>query len=248
MGGPRPVTEAELHAFVDGALDPADTERVSAWLREHEEDARSVRAWREDVTLLRAAYADVAVPSVPLAQTRAPRRLSWAAAASVAVIAFGLGTGAGYLSADRTTSGKALPPWAGASVSAHKVYVSEVRHPVEVPATEREHLVGWLSKRMDAVIKVPDLSEEGLRLLGGRLLPYEGMPSAMLMYEDEAGNRFSVFAVRSGGAPETAFRVWEQGGVSAVYWIDGALGYILVGDSDRRRLIELAHAVHQSLT
>ena len=41
---------------------------------------------------------------------------------------------------------------------AYNVYTPEVRHPVEVPGEEREHLIGWLSKRMGHPINAPQLA------------------------------------------------------------------------------------------
>lgn len=248
MSGAPPVSDAELHAFVDGALAAADRARVEAWLHEHAEEAARVRAWRDDVQLLREAYADVAVPGAPSHRLLSPRRFAFARAAAIAVVAFGLGVGLGATGSGRLEPEAVPPLWAEAGVSAHKVFVSEVRHPVEVAAADREHLVGWLSKRIGAPLEPPDLSGEGLTLLGGRLVADDGAPSAMLMYEDASGNRLSLLVAHRQGFSETAFRVWEESGVSAVYWIDGPLGYILVGEVDRARLIQIAHKVHAAFT
>ena len=52
-----PVTEEELHAFVDGEL-PADRqEAVAAWLSAHPEQAALVAAWRAQAESIRAATA-----------------------------------------------------------------------------------------------------------------------------------------------------------------------------------------------
>ena len=57
------------------------------------------------------------------------------------------------------------------ALKAHKLYVVEVRHPVEVPGAERAHMTKWLSKRVGQQLQVPDLSAMNLKLVGGRLLP-----------------------------------------------------------------------------
>ena len=55
-----PVTEDELHAFVDGEL-PADRrDAVEAWLASHPEDAALVAAWRKQAELIRSRYGAVA--------------------------------------------------------------------------------------------------------------------------------------------------------------------------------------------
>ena len=55
-----PVTEDELHAYVDGEL-PADRrEAVEAWLANHPDDAARVAAWRAQADAIRARYGAVA--------------------------------------------------------------------------------------------------------------------------------------------------------------------------------------------
>ena len=47
--------------------------------------------------------------------------------------------------------------------------VVEVRHPVEVPGSERTHMTQWLTKRLGYEQRIPDLQSIGLKLVGGRL-------------------------------------------------------------------------------
>ncbi len=60
-----PVTEEELHAYVDGEL-PADRhEAVAAWLSAHPDQAALVGAWRTQADSIRARYGAVANEPVP---------------------------------------------------------------------------------------------------------------------------------------------------------------------------------------
>jgi len=240
-----PVTDADLNAYLDGELDAASRARVEAWLAEHPDDAARLSAWREDMRLLREAYADVAAPRLAARRARGAGRIALPAAAALALAAFLGGAGLGYLAADRPDQPAPPQRLAETGIAAHRVFASEVRHPVEVPAADREHLVGWLSKRLGAPLDPPDLGAAGLTLLGGRLVPDGGSPAAMLMYEDAGGARYSLLVTRRDGRRETAFRVVEADGLAAIHWIDGALGYMLVGEADRARLTEIAHSIHE---
>jgi len=51
-----PVTDGELHAYVDGELPPDRSEAVEAWLASHPEDAGRVAAWRVQAEAIRARY------------------------------------------------------------------------------------------------------------------------------------------------------------------------------------------------
>jgi len=90
------------------------------------------------------------------------------------------------------------------ALEAYKLYVVEIRHPVEVPGSEEAHLVQWLSKRLGYEVRAPDLGRIGLKLIGGRLLPGgSGAGAALLMYEGPSGERFTIYCSRA-GTPETA--------------------------------------------
>ena len=96
-----PVSEDELHAYVDGEL-PADRfGAVEAWLRTHPEAAAQVAAWRTMSDQLHAKYDGVADEPVPAhlnvdILSRPPRRVAYAAIAAT-LAAFLIGGGAGYV-------------------------------------------------------------------------------------------------------------------------------------------------------
>src|SRR5690348_18236130 len=100
-----PVTEDELHAYIDGEL-PADRkEAVATWLATYPEQAALVASWREQAESVRARYGAIAEEPVPdrlkldqlIIRERANGR-SWAAmAAAAAVAAFVVGGAAGWM-------------------------------------------------------------------------------------------------------------------------------------------------------
>ena len=51
-------TDDELHAYVDGRLDPARRAAVAAWLEAHPEQAAQVEGWKRDAERLRALAAN----------------------------------------------------------------------------------------------------------------------------------------------------------------------------------------------
>src|SRR5258708_37498774 len=66
MTDPRiPVTEDELHAYVDGELPPERRSDVEAWLAAHADDAERVQSWRATADALHARYDTVASEPVP---------------------------------------------------------------------------------------------------------------------------------------------------------------------------------------
>src|SRR5690606_32247223 len=123
-------------------------------------------------------------------------------------------------------------------------YVREVRHPAEVGANEREHLVNWLGNRIETQFTAPELEALGFELVGGRLLPVAGAPGAMLMYENDQGDRATILLARNSGARDTAFQFSSGKGVNSFRWVDGPLAYAISGFLDRPALEEISRAVY----
>ena len=128
----------------------------------------------------------------------------------------------------------------------------EVRHPVEVEASQQQHLVQWLSKRLNRQLKVPNLSATGYELVGGRLLPGENGARAQFMYQNAAGERVTLYVGAVDGSnaksmDETAFRFTNEAGIASFYWVDQGFGYALSGKLPRQGLLVLAESVYKQL-
>ena len=246
----RPISENDLQAYIDGRLAPARVAEVDAWLAERPEDAAHIAAQRQDREALKAAYAPIAAEPVPARLVsefeRGPRQIWRRAAAAVLIFAAGAAAGwaGGYFGRPAEPERRDV---VRAAIGAHRVFVPEVRHPVEVAANEEAHLVQWLSKKLGHPLKAPDLSASGFRLVGGRLLSENGRPAALFMYENSAGQRITIHCVAEPGAGQTAFLYRKIDNVSAFYWIDEKLAYAVIGAVDREKLYEVARAVYAAL-
>lgn len=244
-----PILEADLHAYVDGELPAERRAAVEAWLAANSHDAARVAAWQAQADLVKARYASVAQePNPPRLDVDrlARRERRWLPLAAAAVVAaFLLGGLAGWFGRETWAGGvSGLPVFTTDAIDAHKLYVVEVRHPVEVAGSEQAHLVQWLSKRLGYDVRAPDLGAIGLKLVGGRLLPgASGAGAALLMYEGPSGERFTIYCARS-RAPETALRYQVAGSVAAFYWVDDNKGFVVSGPADRDRLLKVAQSVY----
>jgi len=246
-----PVSEGELHAYVDGEIDAERRPAVEAWLAAHPDDMARVTAWRALADAIRARYGAVATEPVParlsLRQIERADR-SWAGlAAAVTIAAFLVGGAAGWTVHDVTTPRSSAAATSTAeAVDAYKLYVVEVRHPVEVPGNEEAHLTQWLSKRVGYQLRIPDLSPVGLKLVGGRLLPGPRGAAAFFMYESTTGERFTLYSTRAGG-PDSALRYNDDGKVGALYWADSDVAYVVNGEANRERLHKVAETVYAQI-
>src|SRR5262249_2088109 len=144
-----PVTEEELHAYVDGELPTDRLASVEAWLATHPDDMARVAGWRSLADAIRARYGGVGSEPMPAGLSR--RQIeragrSWrTVAAAAAIAAFVAGGFAGWVARGVTTAPRTDTTFTADALDAYKVYVVEVRHPVEVPASEEAHLGQWLA-------------------------------------------------------------------------------------------------------
>jgi anti-sigma factor RsiW len=253
-GQDGPVTEADLHAWLDGELPSSRWPVVEAHLDANPEDLERIEAYRRHKDMLRRVFAIPPEPAaVPAAATLEPaprrswRRLAGAAAAAMLLVVGGA-AGGWFARGAMAPAGPApaTARFVADAVTAHEVYVAEVRHPVEVAADQEAHLVTWLSKRLGAPLSAPSLAAAGFQLVGGRLLPGAVGPAAQFMYEDGGGRRITLY-VRPHAAADSAFRLAEQGRVSAFHWEDKGLAWALLGEIDRAALLDLAHKVYDAL-
>lgn len=244
-------TDELLHAYADNALADEERREVEHWLAQDPDAARRVRTYLEQNAALHALFDPVLAEPHSLRLTPSRRSAANAGRWLALAATLTLGIGIGFASRGWLGPAGGSPAIARAAALAHAAYVPEVRHPVEVTAAEEQHLVAWLSKRLDAPLRAPSLAAHGYQLLGGRLLPptsgRDPAPLALLMYENAQGKRLSLLVKREASNAETSFRFSEDQGARVFYWIDGPFGYALAGDLERGELQRIARAVYQQL-
>ncbi|MFM0596597.1 MULTISPECIES: anti-sigma factor family protein [Paraburkholderia] len=252
-----------LSAWVDDELPAAERAALEAKLEQHPQAAARVAAWRAQKAALRVLCgaplrreyderADAtSEPGFIVVRRAAPWWQRVGIAACWLVAGAGIALALGPL-APRLTGGAwgglggQPPSFAERADVAYAVYTPERRHPVEVAASDEEHLITWLSKRLNRPLSVPSLQEYGYSLVGGRLLPGEAGPAAQFMYENAGGARLTLY-VTGIARDETAFRLFRDGNRRTFYWISDGMGYALSGPIAEGKLRSIAVDVCSAL-
>ncbi len=269
-----PVTEADLHAYVDRQLPSARRLQVEHYLHEHPEERARVEDWQQQNARLRDMLAPVMDEPLPMGLPLRPAHsaMPWrslAAGLLVAVISAGAAwsvrgavdakaiqlANAGRPAAPTPesaqllpASGTALSGFAQRAAIAHGVYSPDVRRPVEIGAEQEQALVTWLTKRTGANVRPPALQALGYHLMGGRLLPGGSGPVAQFMYESGSGLRLTLYVTREVALQNDAqFRFGQEGPVNVFYWVENHLGYAIAAEADRTELMRVSQAVYQHL-
>lgn len=236
----RPISEDDLQASVDGALDGQRMAEVAAYLAEHPAEAQRIDTYSKQRAMLRAALQPIADEPVPPelnlsrlisahAGARRPRSVvGWQSLAAALLLSIG-GAGGWAL------RGPAVPPKAGIAslareaAESYAVYAPDLGRPVEIKANEEAQLVKWGSRRLERPVSVPDLSGSGFQFIGGRVVPTPHGPAVLYMFDNGKGVRLVMLTRNMAIDRDTPMRQQAQGPIGSVSWSRDGLGFSLVG-------------------
>jgi anti-sigma factor RsiW len=251
----RPVSEDDLHGYVDDRLAPGRRAEVEAYLEAHPEIAARVADYRSQNEALREAFAPAAAAPIPpdlnlermVAAHRARTSFAgWRLAASLA-LTLGAGATGGWL-----VRGMSNPPQAGVAALSreaadnYKVYAADRARPVEISGEQQAVLTEWISHRLQRPVATPDLTSAGYNLMGGRLVATAHGPAGLFLYQNAEGVRLAVFVRVMGERDRNASMAnHDVNGVESVAWADDGLGYDLAGPVQAGALRPIANAVRR---
>lgn len=248
-----PVSEEDLHGFVDGQLEPGQREQIRCYLQGHPDVASRVADYQAQREQLRSALDHTAREPLParldlqlMVQQRLMRRYArWAVAASV-VAALLMGGAGGWV-----LHGQMMPPDSGIALLAreaaanHLVYTADRRRPTELGATQREDLARWVSNRLKRSITIPDLSSTGFQFLGGRLAATHEGPAGLFMYQNQAGVRLTIFVRPVAGPQNMPITQVHMAGLTGCAWAESGIGYTVIAAVPATELRDVAEQVRR---
>ena len=289
----RPFSDVDLHAFVDGQVNPERRTLIEAYLKATPTEAARVDQWHRQNDAIRSVFAGTASEPVPLwltigqvasgrerptvsgldpvqdnraARHPAARRgaLSPARAkaghvwkpACLVLAAFAVGIALPYAVPEWPTAlERWLPPTprmqqmqrlADRTLEAHRTFGSDPDKPVEILDAPPGALAAWFKRHVDFAVRIPDLRKSGWILRGGRMVPGDLGPAALMVYEDALGDRLSLVAARvSNPAPsDTTFTLLKG---PALVWLDGPVGFGLATSKDEPWLTENSRALYRGV-
>ena len=262
----RQIDEGELHALVDGELDPARQAEVEAWLSENADAAGRVARYRAQNAGLHALFDGVLNEELPpvIVDALAGRR-QWlprgaAIAAGVALLLSGAVAGwvvrgeVPFGAGEAVQIAEATPPidtreLMVRAAMAHEVIGDDDLH---LAVSEDDGSIGrYVSTRMGAKVRVPQLASLGYRLVGSRILPDTGGPAAQFVFEEAGGARVTLY-VRSEAARGVDITYALADDLSMFYWNDSQHSYALVreleDETGRDALLKAAKAVYRQIS
>ena len=249
----RPITEDDLHAYVDQALEPERRAEVASYLDDHPDVATRVATFATQREQLRGALASIADEPLPaelnlshIIESR-KRRPRWAWGAIAAMLLLGIGGLGGWTTRSLLQDGSnGLSSLAQEAAYSYNVFAPDRVRPVEIRASDSAELTQWVSNRLKQPVTVPNLSVSGYRLMGGRLVATSHGPAAMFMYDDDHGDRLVVpTRPMNNRNLDTPMIPHEAGDVAGFAWADRGMGYTLVGQLSGETLKPIANEIRK---
>jgi anti-sigma factor RsiW len=247
---PAGISDEDMSGYLDGSLEPLRRAQVEAVIRADPKLARTVAAYRaqeQDLRTVAAAVLDEAVPEHLLAVVRKTQRPAWRpplrqiTQLAAAVV---LGVAIGWLLTGGVPSRQddLLEPFIHQAVLAHDSFVAS--EGVDTLRARGAPLLEEVRSPFRTPIRLP-------RLLGGSQQPVlfrsvEGGvgPGVELAYADPAGVLTSLTIRQHSDKDDVPVRFREVEGHSVLYWLDGPLLYVLVGEGGEDELREMARSVY----
>lgn len=251
---PSPISDADLHAFVDGRLDESRRGAVLQYLADHDEEQQRVQDWMDQADGLRRALRNDEAAGrdailARLAGTGPRRRAIQVAArrlllAASIVMAIGLGGLAGWVAHGNRKLSE-IARLGIEATTAYSVFANDANRPIEISSDNRAELISWITRKLGHRVSVPDLSPMGYQLMGGRVLTAMYGPAAMLLYRDADDNRITVYLQPMRvGRPEPMRPIQGQA-VDGYAWIERQVGYSVMSDRKLTRLHTIANQVRE---
>jgi len=251
----KPITEDDLHAYIDGRLDAARRDEVSAYLEKHPDVASRTASYNAQRAILRRTLDPIADEPIPtrlnlnhMIATRRQNRVStWRLAAAAVVLLFAGGSGGWYMHDMMAPPTEGVVALAREASDSFATYAADRIRPVELRADKMVELIGWATERMGQKPVLPDLSKSGYRLMGGRVVSTPHGAGLMLMYDNDQGTRL-VMLTRPMVVDQTrTMTPHSQGTVDGWAWASDGMGYSLVGSLPSEVLHPLADDIRRQV-
>jgi anti-sigma factor RsiW len=243
-----------LPAYLDDELEVADNLRM----QKHLADCSDCRQAEEEQLALRSALRDPSLYAHPSAdfekrieaavrrqakEEARSRRSSWIESLRWVPVAVALvivsTLGALFVINSLRSSHQQL---IASAVLAGHIRSLQAGHLVDVPSSDRHTVKPWFQGKLDFSPPVPDLSELGWTLIGGRLDYVDGRPVAALIYQRRMHN-INVFLWPNHGAADDAVKQEDAQGYQILHWNGAEMTYWVVSDLNYAELQEFARAL-----
>jgi anti-sigma factor RsiW len=251
------ITEEELHAFIDGEVEPQRAAQIATAVQSDSTLARQIAAFREDKLRLRQAYSPIANAPLPekwldlIDQHAREKRIrrSWphipqqalAAAAAILLLIVSLGLSREFL---RLPNEEQI---INEALAARDHSVQPERSFTAADFARADKGATLLTAALASKVNAPNLTRMGYRLESVRIYPGRpGSKAVELDYRNMRNGLFTLYLRRPSSPPRVD--IVERGRLRICLWQDDELGAVMAGEMPAGEMARLASLAYSGLT
>ena len=237
------ISDEDLHAYIDGALEEGRALAVRNALAANAALAERAALFQADKAMLKAIYAPLTERPLPqewtlLARRRSRPKMLWRLAGAIAAVLL-IVAGASlawrhYASGNGDVVAAALDARDGTLTPQRYIMLNDIAQAHRYDATLRQATA--------SNVHIPDLSRMGYRPSGLRLYG----TAAELLYQGPQGRLFTLYIRRSDGSAR--FDQFGHGGLRVCVWQDDQISTVMVGDVSVAAMQRLAILTYTGLS
>jgi anti-sigma factor RsiW len=238
------ISDEDLHAYIDGALEGDRALAVRNALARDGALAERAALFQADKAMLKAIYAPLAERPLPPAWIAQVRRqahpgILWRRAGAIAAAVL-------ILAGVSLTWWHYASPWNGdvveTALDARDGTLAPTRYIVLNDIAQAHRYDATLRQATGSNVHIPDLSRMGYRPNGLRLYG----TAAELVYQGPQGRLFTLYLKRSDGSAR--FDQFAHGGLRVCVWQDDQISTVMVGDISVAAMQRLAILTYTGLS
>lgn len=248
-----PITDDDLHAYVDGVLGAERQVVVVAYLEQNMQQKQRTDVWRRQRDHLREGLAGIAEEPLPPELTMAhlldagrQRRFVWftdyGRVAALVLLAFGIGVSSGWFGRSApaihpATAETGIAALQSETRAAYRIFTPSPRTAISATAHTLAAAVGH-------GFTIPDLTAAGYTVERIEWLATMHGPAAVVMYRASDAQSL-LLLVRKMDVPATSDRMTEDHhhGRSMFTWISHGVGFAVASASAPERLHHIANQI-----
>ena len=254
MNGDR---EADLHAYIDGELDPQRRLAFEAFLASHPAVAARLHDYLHQREALRQGFAQM-LGDTPrqtesligrlygrLRLERAVRRFGPLAAAVLLLVG---GANVAALIHQQKTALHGVPAFADQAAEMHATAVSQSLAFSDLTPADLTAMAQGLPHRLGSVtVNLPNLEPNLLTLVRATMVPLNNGIGLQFVYRERDGEMLTLLVVAEDPVDDKGLHAVEQRGLQLVYWRNGATAYTLAGSPSDSDLLVVAKKMADSV-
>jgi anti-sigma factor RsiW len=236
------ISDEDLHAYIDGALDDDRALAVRSALARDGALAERAALFRADKAMLKAVYEPLTQRPLPREWVALVRRrpgTQWRRAGAIAAAVL-------ILAGVSLTWWHYASPWNGdvveTALDARDGTLTPTRYIALNDIAQAHRYDAALRQVTGSNVHIPDLSRMGYRPSGLRLYG----AAAELVYQGPQGRLFTLYLKRSDGSAR--FDQFAHGGLRVCIWQDDQISTVMVGDISVAAMQRLAILTYTGLS